>query len=130
SRVLETNFGNHSSTQGLRRSSIALIKGARKKIAKLFKVKAQEIIFTSGGTEADNLVLNSSVRDLGVKRIISSEIEHHAVLHTIEELKEQYNIEVAYVNLDDKGFVDYNHLEELLQTGTTKTLVSLMHVNN
>src|SRR5699024_12290752 len=118
SRVLETNFGNHSSTQGLRRSSIALIKGARKKIAKLFKVKAQEIIFTSGGTEADNLVLTSPVRDLGVKRIISSEIEHHAVLHTIDELAEKFKIQVEYVYLTENGIVDYNHLEELIKNST------------
>lgn len=129
-RVLENNFGNPSSTHGFGRSSKALIEAARKRIAKLFKVKAQEIIFTSGGTEADNLVLNSAVRDLGVERIISSRIEHHAVLHTIEELEQAYGIEVQYVQLDEEGFVDYNHLEALLNQGEKKTLVSLMHVNN
>src|SRR5699024_8444288 len=89
-----------------------------------------EIIFTSGGTEADNLVLNSAVRDLGVKHIISSKIEHHAVLHTLEELAENYDVQISYVNLDEEGFVDYNHLEKLLQSSKEKTLVTLMHVNN
>lgn len=129
-RVLKNNFGNPSSTHGFGRSSKALIEAARKRIAKLFNVKAQEIIFTSGGTEADNLVLNSAVRDLGVERIISSRIEHHAVLHTVEELEKAYGIEVQYVHLDEEGFVDYNHLEALLKQGNKKTLVSLMHVNN
>lgn len=129
-KVMQENYGNPSSTHGLGRSAKTLIERARKNIAKLLNVKPSEIIFTSGGTEADNLILNSAVRDLGVERIISSEIEHHAVLHSVEELKQKYGIEVVHVKLDPKGFVDYNHLEELLKAGHKKTLVSLMHVNN
>lgn len=129
-KVMQDSFGNPSSTHGYGRTSKSLIETARKNIAKIMKVKPAEIIFTSGGTEADNLVLNSSVRDLGVKHIISSKIEHHAVLHTLDELAENYGIEVSYVNLDKNGFVDYNHLEELLKSSEEKTLVTLMHVNN
>ena len=102
---------------------------ARKVIANHLNVSAGEIIFTSGGTEADNLVLKSAVKDLGVTHIISSKIEHHAVLHTIEALQQDYDINVSYVNLDGDGNVDMVHLETLLQTDE-KSLVSLMHVNN
>ncbi|RDK83482.1 cysteine desulfurase family protein [Marinirhabdus gelatinilytica] len=130
SEVLKTEYGNPSSTHAYGRSAKSLLENARKEIAKHLNVTAAEIIFTSGGTEADNLILNSCVRDLGVKRIISSKIEHHAVLYAIEELKEKHNIEVVYVKLDDCGHVDYDHLETLLEDTGKKTLVSLMHVNN
>ena len=130
SEVLTTEYGNPSSTHAYGRSAKSLLENARKEIAKHLNVTAAEIIFTSGGTEADNLILNSCVRDLGVKRIISSKIEHHAVLYAIEELKEKHNIEVVYVKLDDCGHVDYDHLETLLEDTGKKTLVSLMHVNN
>lgn len=129
-KVMQDSFGNPSSTHGYGRTSKSLIETARKNIAKLMKAKPTEIIFTSGGTEADNLVLNSAVRDLGVKHIISSKIEHHAVLHTLEELAENYDVQISYVNLDEKGFIDLTHLEKLLATSDVKTLVTLMHVNN
>lgn len=128
--VMKTNFGNPSSTHSYGRTSKSLIENARKTIAKLLHVSAKEIIFTSGGTEADNLIINSAVRDLGVKHIISSPIEHHAVLHSIEEMQDKYGIKVSHVKLDDHGFVDYEHLEKLLKDSGQKTLVSLMHVNN
>lgn len=128
--VMAQNYGNPSSTHGFGRKSKSLIENARKNIAKLFNIKAKEIIFTSGGTEADNLILNSVIRDMGVRRIISSKIEHHAVLHTIEELQQAYSVQVEYVKLDEQGFINYQHLEELLKKSDQKTLVSLMHVNN
>lgn len=130
SEVLKTEYGNPSSTHSYGRSSKSLLENARKEIAKLLNVAASEIIFTSGGTEADNLILNSAVRDLGVKRIISSRIEHHAVLHTLEWLQKNHNIQLDFVNLDECGHVDCHHLENLLATDSGKTLVSLMHVNN
>jgi cysteine desulfurase len=123
-------YGNPSSTHSFGRSSKSILEHCRKEIASLFKVTASEIYFTSGGTEADNLILNSCVRDLQVARIITSKIEHHAVLHTIEELSLKYDLQVDYVNLDFNGMVDYNHLEKLLKDRSKKTLVSLMHVNN
>jgi cysteine desulfurase len=128
--VLKTEYGNPSSTHSYGRSSKSLLETARKEIAGHLNVSASEIIFTSGGTEADNLILNSCVRDLGVERIISSKIEHHAVLYTIAELQKSHNIQVEYVKLDATGHIDYDHLETLLQDTTYKTLVSLMHVNN
>lgn len=128
--VLKNEFGNPSSTHFCGRSSKSLLEESRKAIAKRLKVTAGEIIFTSGGTEADNLIINSCVRDLGVRRIISSPIEHHAVLHTINELKADRGIEVVHVNIKPCSNIDYDHLQELLSDTAQKTLVSLMHVNN
>ena len=128
--VLKTEYGNPSSTHSYGRSSKSLLENARKDVAKLLNVAASEIIFTSGGTEADNLILTSAVRDLGVKRIISSQIEHHAVLHTLEWLQKEYKIQLDFVKLTHCGGIDYENLESLLKTTPEKTLVSLMHVNN
>lgn len=129
SDVMRLNFGNASSTHSYGRQSKSLIESSRKRIASHFNVSAAEIVFTSGGTEADNLVLRSAVRDLGVTEIITSKIEHHAILHTADELEREYHIKISYVNLNANGDVDLSHLEQLLQSDTKK-LVSLMHVNN
>jgi cysteine desulfurase len=128
-KVMRDNYGNPSSSHGFGRSSKVLVEQSRKTIANFFNVSASEIIFTSGGTEADNLVLRSAIKDLGVKHVVISKIEHHAVLHTIEQLEREYQIAVHYVKLDDKGEVDLAHLEVLLQV-EGKVLVSLMHINN
>jgi cysteine desulfurase len=128
--VLQTEFGNPSSTHAFGRSSKTLIETARKEVAGILNVSASEIIFTSGGTEADNLILNSCVKDLGITRIISSKIEHHAVLYAINQLEKSHNITVSFVALDDCGQVDFNHLEKLLSDTSQPTLVSLMHINN
>ncbi|MFD2561133.1 cysteine desulfurase family protein [Aquimarina rubra] len=128
--VLKEDYGNPSSTHGFGRSAKNHIEQARKNIAKYLGVKASEIIFTSGGTEADNLALNSAVRDLEVQHIITSKIEHHAVLHTVQEIQSHTNISVSYVNINKDGSIDYSHLEKLLKETPEKTLVSLMHVNN
>ncbi|MEL0456081.1 cysteine desulfurase family protein [Flavobacteriaceae bacterium SZ-1-7] len=128
-KVMQSHFGNPSSSHSFGRGSKALVEKSRKAIASHFNVSAGEIIFTSGGTEADNLVLRSAVKDLGVRQIITSKIEHHAVLHTVQHLQKEFKIEVSHVNLDEKGGIDFNHLESLLQTNE-KCLVSLMHVNN
>ena len=123
-------YGNPSSTHAFGRKAKAKIEACRKDIAKTLNVTAGEIIFTSGGTEADNMVLKCAVFDLGVKRIITSKIEHHAVLHTVDFLEKQSDIQVDYVHLDNNGQVDLEHLEKLLAENDTKTLVSLMHINN
>lgn len=127
--AMKNNFGNASSSHSFGRSSKSLVENSRKQIASFFNVSASEIVFTSGGTEADNLVLRSAVRDLGVTHIITSKIEHHGVLHTLDQLQNEYDISVSYVNLGAEGQIILEHLEELLQTNK-KTLVSLMHVNN
>ena len=129
-QALKVEYGNPSSTHAYGRSSKSLIETARKEIASILNVTAAEIVFTSGGTEADNLALNSCVRDLCVKRIITSRIEHHAVLHTIQALERQHDIKVDYVALDDCGHVLIDSLEALLAASGPKTVVSLMHVNN
>lgn len=128
-KVMSEDFGNPSSTHSFGRHSKSILELARKTIAKSLNAKAQEIIFTSGGTEANNWVLQSAIKDLKIKRIISSKIEHHAVLHVVEHLEEHNNIRVDFVNVKPDGNVDVNHLVELLSENIP-TLVSLMHVNN
>ena len=130
-KSMQENFGNPSSTHQFGRSAKASVETARKNIAKHFNVSASEIIFTAGGTEADNLILHNATINLDVKTIIISKIEHHAVLHTVKYLQKTYNINVAYVDVDANGDVDLNHLEQLLELHQTeKCLVSLMYVNN
>ena len=127
---MEHHYGNPSSTHSFGRAARARIEQARKEIAKILKAQPSEIIFTSGGTEADNMALFGAVRDLGVKRIITSRIEHHAVLHTTAYLEKEYGTVVEYVKLDAGGSPDPDDLKRLLEAGDNKTLVSLMHVNN
>ena len=130
SEVMEACFGNPSSTHAFGRTAKTFVETARKGIAKQISAAPQEIIFTSGGTESDNMILHCAVKDLGVKRIISSPIEHHAILHAMEALEQLFGITTAYVKTDEKGTVDLEHLEMLLKSDEEKTLVSLMHVNN
>ncbi len=127
--VMKTNFGNASSSHSFGRSSKALIEQSRKTIAFFLNCSASEIVFTSGGTEADNLVLRSAVKDLKVEEIITSKIEHHAILHTVEALANEFGIIVTYVDLQPNGHINYGHLEALLQS-SKKQLVTLMHINN
>ena len=127
--VLTNTFGNPSSTHNYGRNAKAIVEQARKTIAKQLNVSSSEIIFTSGGTEADNLILQSAVKDLGVKTIITTKIEHHAVLNTIIYLSEHYDVEIIYLDLDESGQINYNQLVEFLNS-KDNVLVSLMHVNN
>ena len=127
---MQENFGNPSSTHQFGRKAKSAVETARKNIAKYFNVSAPEIIFTAGGTEADNLILNNAVLNLGVQRIITSKIEHHAVTHTCEFLKRTQNITLDYVNVDAFGSIDLKQLEVLLSESDDKTLVSLMYINN
>ncbi|MGY8943194.1 MAG: cysteine desulfurase family protein [Flavobacteriales bacterium] len=124
------NFGNPSSTHQFGRKAKSSLETARKNIAKHFNVSASEIIFTSSGTEADNLILHNAILNLDVTRIITSKIEHHAVLHACDFLQTSENIVVEYVNVDAFGTVDMLHLEKLLKASKVKTLVSLMMINN
>ncbi|WP_298790727.1 cysteine desulfurase family protein [uncultured Allomuricauda sp.] len=128
--ALALYYGNPSSTHSFGRSAKTAVEQARKTIAKILNAHPSEIIFTSGGTEADNMILRCAVRDLGVKTIITSKIEHHAVLHTAEELEKEYKISLRFVDLDDNGNPIMEHLQELLKADDSKKLVSLMHVNN
>jgi len=125
-----TIYGNPSSTHKFGRTAKSAVETVRKTIAKYLNVSSSEIIFTAGGSEADNLILRNAVVNLGVETIISSKIEHHAVLHTIAQLKKEFGIQVLEVNVDEFGVVDYSHLVHLLASTDTKVLVSLMYINN
>lgn len=127
--VMQTAYGNPSSTHGFGRAAKALLENARKSIAAHFNASAQEIIFTSGGTESDNMILRCAVKDLGVTTIISSPLEHHAILHALDQLEAE-GVTVHYVDHDADGELNYEHLETLLAQDTTKKLVTLMYVNN
>jgi cysteine desulfurase len=127
--IMREHYGNPSSTHAHGRKVRGIIEEARGTVAKLLNCAPGEIFFTSGGTEADNLALRGSVAKLGVQNIISSAIEHHAVLHTVEELHQMQNIGLDFVKIDEKGHVDMQHLGQLLQQ-KPHTLVSLMHANN
>ena len=128
-KVLTEDFGNPSSTHSFGRNAKSILELSRKSIAKCLNSSAQEIIFTSCGTEANNWILRSAVRDLKVKRIILSKIEHHAVLHTVEVLQKEYDIHVDFVAVRPNGEIDLTDLVDLLSQ-EIKTLVSLMYVNN
>jgi cysteine desulfurase len=128
--VMARNFGNPSSIHAEGRQARALIEQARKTVANALNCSIGEIFFTSGGTEANNMALKNSVRDLGVTRIISSPLEHHCVLHSIDAICESGKATVEMVKIDEKGNVDLADLEQLLSASDDKTLVSLMHANN
>ena len=129
-QVLSVSFGNPSSIHSQGRTAKTLIEQTRKSIAKELGALPSEIIFTSGGTEGDNMVLQGAVRGLGVETIITSKIEHHAVIHAVENLEKFYQIKVQYVQVLSDGTPDLVDLERLLQHDNSKKLVSLMHVNN
>ncbi|KFF05899.1 cysteine desulfurase family protein [Flavobacterium reichenbachii] len=128
-KIMAEDFGNPSSTHSFGRNGRTILELSRKSIAKHLNCTAQEIIFTSGGTEADNWILRSAVEDLKVERIITSRIEHHAVLYASLALESDYNIQIDYVDIKPDGSIDLTHLSNLL-SDEKKTIVSLMHVNN
>ncbi len=123
-------FGNPSSIYSYGRETKMAIENARKSVARILHANPGEIFFTSGGTESSNTSIHASVRDLGCKRIISSPIEHHATLHTVEYLHKTGQAALCYVKLTPNGHVDMQSLEELLSASEDKTLVTLMHANN
>lgn len=122
-------FGNPSSIHSFGRKTRTAIEQARKQVAKFLNVTPAEIFFTSGGTEADNMAIVKSIDKMGINHVISSKIEHHAVEHTLVELEKAGKINISWVQVDKKGNVDLEHLEELLKNNE-KSFVSLMHANN
>lgn len=126
---MQEYFGNPSSIHSFGRKTRAAIESARKIIAKNLNVSPSEIFFTSGGTEAINTAIRCAIHELDIKHSITSKIEHHAVLHSLEALEQAGKIKLSFVNLDKKGHIDLNHLEELLSSNE-KSFVSLMHANN
>ncbi len=129
-QTLSSSFGNPSSIHSQGRTAKSLIENVRKSIAKELGAHPKEIIFTSGGTEGDNMILMGAVHGLGVETIITSRIEHHAVLHAVENLEKTTSIQVQYVKVLSDGSPDLADLERLLQNDPSKKLVSLIHVNN
>jgi len=122
-------YGNPSSIHSFGRKTRSAIEGTRKSVAKSLNVSPSEIFFTSGGTEADNMAIRCSIHDLGIKHAITSKIEHHAVLHTLEAMERDGFIKLSFVTISDNGDVDLNHLDQLLSENE-RSLVSLMHANN
>lgn len=129
-QTMKTHFGNPSSIHAAGRAAKSKVESARKNIAKLLGVLPQEIIFTSGGTEGDNTILQCAAHRLGIKHIISSPIEHHAVLHPLEHLEAQGLITLHMVKVLPNGLPDMIDLERLLSEIPAQKLVSLMHINN
>jgi len=123
-------FGNPSSIYSYGRESRMAIEQARKSVAKILGAKPSEIFFTSGGTESSNTALHAAMFDLGCKHIISSPIEHHATLHTVSHLAKTAGVTLSYVNILPNGHIDLIHLQNLLESNTDKTIVSIMHANN
>lgn len=126
---LQGKFGNPSSIHAKGREARSAVEKSRKKIADLLHASPAEIFFTSGGTEADNLAICSAIKTYGYSQIITSKIEHHAVLHTAEALEQEGKVKVRYVKLDEKGHIDFADLEKLLAEHPN-ALVTLMHGNN
>ena len=129
-QTLSASFGNPSSIHSQGRTAKSIIENTRKSIAKELGAQPKEIIFTSGGTEGDNMILKGAVHGLGIETIITSKIEHHAVLHAVENLEKTATVTVQYVKVLPDGSPDIDDLERLLQNDNTKKLVSLIHVNN
>jgi cysteine desulfurase len=127
--MMENQYGNPSSIHADGRGVRTKVEEARKTVAKLLNTSPSEIFFTSGGTEADNMAIRCTIKDLGIKHAITTSIEHHAVVHTLEELAHDGHIKLSFVQLDEKGSVDMLHLAKLLAENE-RSLVSLMHANN
>lgn len=128
--VMKVTYGNPSSTHSFGQEAKILIENVRREIAEYLHVTPSEIIFTSCGTESNNMIIKSCVEHLGVERIITSPMEHKCVAETVLEMKKRRGVEVVYLRPDHKGDFDLTKLEELLKNSDKKTLVSLMHANN
>ena len=129
SEMMKTHFANPSSVHSYGRESKIVVENSRKKVASLLNTSPGSIFFTSGGTEADNMAIKCGIHDHKITHAITSTLSHHAVLYPLEDLEAEGVIKLSYVNIDENGVVDLNHLEELLQNNP-RTFVSIMHANN
>lgn len=128
-QVMKEYYGNPSSIHAHGREVRTLIEKARRAVANFLNVSPAEIFFTSGGTEADNTAIRCGIADHDITHAISSPLEHHAVLHCLEDLEKSGKIKLTLLNVDKKGNVDLQQLEEVLKD-SPRTFVSLMHANN
>lgn len=128
-QAMNDTFGNPSSIHAHGRETKTIVEKARRTVAKLLNASPAEIFFTSGGTEADNMAIVRAIEAYGISHAISTPIEHHAVLHTLEELEKNGQIKLDFLRLDSKGNVDLAQLETLLQQNP-RSFVSVMHANN
>lgn len=127
--VMESHFGNPSSIHAHGREGRTLVEKARKTVAGLLHTSPAEIFFTGSGTEADNMAIRCGIIDNNITHAITSKAEHHAVVHTLEAMEKTGSIRLSFVDIDDKGNISYEHLEELLKTND-RSFVSLMQANN
>ncbi|MFD2864418.1 cysteine desulfurase family protein [Mucilaginibacter antarcticus] len=127
--AMESTYGNPSSIHAHGREARSLIERARKTIANLLHASPAEIFFTSSGTEADNMAIRCGIVDNGITHAITTHIEHHAVVHTLEAMEKAGTIKLSFLDVDSKGNIDFDQLEQLLQDNP-RTFVSLMHANN
>lgn len=128
--VMKLNYGNPSSTHSVGQEAKNLIEGVRRQVATYLNVQPGEIIFTSCGTESNNMIIKGAVNHLGVERIITSPMEHKCVAEAVRDMKTRKNVEVVYLRPDKNGDIPLGKLEEALQASDKKTLVTLMHANN
>lgn len=123
------NFGNPSSSHSCGREAKSAIDQSRTTIAELLNTSPEHIIFTSGGTEADNTAILSAIHENHIRVAITTAFEHHAVLNTLKTLQRNGEITLNYLEHDDKGNLSLAHLESLLQNNE-RAFVSVMHGNN
>ncbi len=129
-KTMKVNYGNPSSTHSHGRNSKAILELSRKNIAEKFNVNPKEIIFTSGGTESNNMIIKTVVIAQNIERIISTKIEHKAVLNSIESIAKERGTTILFLDVDEYGVPNKQQLIEYLENSDEKTLVSLMHINN
>lgn len=128
--ALKLNYGNPSSIHSVGRIARNAIETSRKKIAHILRASTSEIFFTSSATESNNMAIHCSIRDLGIKRVISSPTEHPCILNTLKAAQEYHGVKIEFVSVDGNGNIDYEQLEQLLADSQLKTMVSIMHGNN
>jgi cysteine desulfurase len=127
---LTEKFGNPSAIYSYGRECRLAIENARKSVSRILNAHPAEIFFTSGGTESSNTAIQASVADLGCRQIITSPLEHHATLHTAEQLQRKGDVTLKFVQVLPDGHIDLEHLNLLLSESSEKSLVTLMHANN
>ena len=129
SDMMKSTFANPSSVHSSGREAKVIIENARKTIADLLNTSPGSIFFTSGGTEADNMAIRSTIQDYNIQHVVTSKIAHHAVLYPLQDLENKNIIKITYVDIDNDGIISLSHLKDILKNNS-RTFVSIMHANN